>query len=516
MSASNAAPRPVTLLIAALGGEGGGVLTHWIVNAAQAAGLPVQATSIPGVAQRTGATTYYVELWPQPWSELNGRAPLLALSPAMGEVDVLAVTELLEAGRAVRNGYVTRDRTLAIASTHRVYTTTEKLAMGDGRFDSAILRRALEQSAQACVLLDLDRLARLAQAPLNAVLLGVIAGCGRIPMPVDAFREGIRAEGKAAPANLRGFEAGLAAVKGELVAGSAGGETREVPLSDAERLRRRSEEFPPSVREVLVHALHRLTDYQDAAYAELYLERLEPFRASDEALLLAVAKHLAVRMSYEDAIRVAQAKIRPERLARIRAAIGAEPGDVVTVTEFLKPGLEEIYDILPRPLGAMLLALGRKWSWLGRWRQGMHVKTTSVGGYLQLRLLAAWRWGRRWTFRYQLEQQAIMEWLDTVRAAACFHTGLATEVAECARLIKGYGETRRRGLRNHEIIMARLVRPALNPGRDFSADAQRIGQARVAALADPDGTTLEQVFERLGSGQASMSKKMAFNTSNPG
>jgi indolepyruvate ferredoxin oxidoreductase beta subunit len=53
--------RPLTLLIAALGGEGGGVLTHWIVSAASSLGFPVQSTSIPGVAQRTGATTYYIE-----------------------------------------------------------------------------------------------------------------------------------------------------------------------------------------------------------------------------------------------------------------------------------------------------------------------------------------------------------------------------------------------------------------------------------------------------------------------
>ena len=65
---------PVTLLIAALGGEGGGVLTGWIVDAARRAGLPVQATSIPGVAQRTGATTYYIEIWPEALASLGGRA----------------------------------------------------------------------------------------------------------------------------------------------------------------------------------------------------------------------------------------------------------------------------------------------------------------------------------------------------------------------------------------------------------------------------------------------------------
>ena len=50
-------PKPVTILVGALGGDGGGVLCDWIVSAAQSEGLGVQATQIPGVAQRTGATT---------------------------------------------------------------------------------------------------------------------------------------------------------------------------------------------------------------------------------------------------------------------------------------------------------------------------------------------------------------------------------------------------------------------------------------------------------------------------
>jgi indolepyruvate ferredoxin oxidoreductase beta subunit len=50
-------PRPLTILVAALGGEGGGVLADWIIAAATSQDYPVQSTSIPGVAQRTGATT---------------------------------------------------------------------------------------------------------------------------------------------------------------------------------------------------------------------------------------------------------------------------------------------------------------------------------------------------------------------------------------------------------------------------------------------------------------------------
>ena len=135
--------RPLTVLIAALGGEGGGVLMNWIVNAAIARGFPVQATSIPGVAQRTGATTYYVELWPE--KTPNDARPIFSLSPAIGEVDVMIATELAEGSRALSAGYITPDRTTLIGSTHRVYLTVEKMGMGDGRLDEKKLYSALKK-----------------------------------------------------------------------------------------------------------------------------------------------------------------------------------------------------------------------------------------------------------------------------------------------------------------------------------------------------------------------------------
>ena len=119
--------RPISILIAALGGEGGGVLMNWTVAAARASGYPVQATSIPGVAQRTGATTYFIELVAQTGLDAS---PVMTLSPTPGEVDLMVATELAEAARSMSAGYVTRDRTTLIASTGRHYTNPEKMAMG--------------------------------------------------------------------------------------------------------------------------------------------------------------------------------------------------------------------------------------------------------------------------------------------------------------------------------------------------------------------------------------------------
>ena len=128
--------QPIKIAILAMGGEGGGVLADWIVDLGERNGYIAQTTSVPGVAQRTGATIYYVELFPWAHAEREGAKPVLALMPLPGDVDVVLASELMEAGRAVQRGLVTPDRTTLIASTHRVYAIAEKTAMGDGRADS--------------------------------------------------------------------------------------------------------------------------------------------------------------------------------------------------------------------------------------------------------------------------------------------------------------------------------------------------------------------------------------------
>ena len=50
--------QPIKIAVLAMGGEGGGVLADWIVDLGEANGYIAQTTSVPGVAQRTGATIY--------------------------------------------------------------------------------------------------------------------------------------------------------------------------------------------------------------------------------------------------------------------------------------------------------------------------------------------------------------------------------------------------------------------------------------------------------------------------
>jgi indolepyruvate ferredoxin oxidoreductase beta subunit len=410
------AQRAISLAILAMGGEGGGVLADWIVDMAERGGYFVQATSVPGVAQRTGATIYYVELFP----ESAGREPVLALMPVPGEVDIVIASELMEAGRAVQRGLVTPDRTLLIASTHRVYSMTERTAPTDGRVDSEVLLAACRESAATLVYADFAEIARESGSVISAALFGALASSGALPFQRAAFDEAIRRGGVGVERSLAAFDAGFHA-------------ERHVTAKAA-----------PAV-DIVKAGVERLTDYQDRQYADEYLARLAPLREFGDVLLLdETARYLALWMSYEDAIRVAQLKIRRDRFARVRNEARVEPGAILHIEEFLHPREQEIADMLPESM-AWTRPVWRRFT--GR---GKIVRTSSVGGFLQLYVIAGLRRWRRRSSRFAREQRRIDDWLSLVLAKAATDLPAARELAQAPRHLKGYGDTYASGTRAYE------------------------------------------------------------------
>ncbi|HYC18435.1 MAG TPA: indolepyruvate oxidoreductase subunit beta family protein [Pseudolabrys sp.] len=489
-------PRPITMLIAALGGEGGGVLTQWIVTAAAEAGFPVQSTSIPGVAQRTGATTYYIEILPVPSRELGGKRPVLALTPGVGDIDIAVASELLEAGRAVANGYATSDRTHVIGSLSRFYAMDEKIAMGDGRFDRDKLIRVIKDHAKQALLVDMDALAKQSGSIINAVMLGAIAGCGRLPLKPEQYEAAIREDGKSVDTNLRGFRAGFEAARANARPAPFTEKKTNAAGTPALVEHEVARTFPAVAQVTGLEGVRRLIHYQNVPYAWLYLSRLRPIAEADQTigaqgkLLKEVARHLAVRMSYEDVVRVAQAKISPARMRRIaqdELRVNDEP---FSVHDFLKPGIEELCQLLPSFLARPILRFAERKGWLGRVYFGMEINTTSISGYLRFLMLAKLRPLRPYGHRYKQEQQQIESWLVLIREATRHSAGFALEVAECARLIKGYGDTHARGLANYRTIEDRVIRPALAGQIPQQRAADAVASARTAALVDPEGESL--------------------------
>lgn len=501
------AERPITLLVSAIGGEGGGVLSGWIVAAAKHAGYPVQSTSIPGVAQRTGATTYYLEIFPVPIDDLGDKRPVLAIYPGVGDVDLMVASEFIESGRAIGNGFITPDRTVLIASTHRVYAMGERAAMADGRYDVDRLHEVIAKRTKRALLADLRAVAQEQGVSLNAILLGVLAGSGLLPMPATAYEEAIRAGGIAVTANLKGFATGMAyqftpeaatvptEIESKRHAAASAPDALEVRVAS---------DFPELAVAVLQEGVRRLTDYQDGAYARLYLDRLGAIRAAEQAaggdgaLTREVGRHLALRMSYEDVIRVAQLKASPDRYGRIRGEVRARENEPVVVLDYFKPGIDELCAVLPPGLARPVLNMSDRYGWAGRAHLGMKLRSTTVTGYLRLRLLAGLRRWRPRSHGYAVAQQDIDTWLGDIEAACGKSLGLAQEIAQCARLIKGYGDTIKRGSENFALIRAAVIEPALTGALDASMAADALANARVAALADPDGKRLADLLATVG------------------
>lgn len=493
-----ATQRPFTLLIAALGGEGGGVLSNWVVDAAAAHGYPVQSTSIPGVAQRTGATTYYVEIFPLHRDALSGSEPVLALAPTPGCIDLMVASELLEAGRAMQHGYVSPERTTLITSSHRIYAIAEKIAMGDGRFDGERVLEGANLLARRAIVFDMEAAARRTGTVISAVMFGAMSGAGVLPLSRAACEEAIRRSGKGAEASLKGFAAGFAFAANPSTP-EIQRDAQRAALSPRERVQAR---FPAATHKIVDAGAARTAAYQDERYAQLYLDRVEQMLQLEEgsgddarfALTNETARFLALWMCYEDVMRVADLKTRAARLERVRREAGAQGNEPVLLTEYLKPGLEEWCSVLPRRLARVLRGWAQRRGNASRFNIGLHVRTTTLTGFLMLRLLAWFKRYRRSTLRYAQEQQLIERWLAAIRAAGRRAPQLALEIALLGRLIKGYGDTHARGQGNFLRIMQTLVEA--NVALDDAARAQAVRAAREAALADPEGRTLE---DHLGS-----------------
>lgn len=472
-------------MIAALGGEGGGVLTNWIVAAAAADGLKAQATSVPGVAQRTGATTYYIEVADK---EGSAGSPIFALMPVAGDVDVVVASELLEAARMAERGYVASDRTFLLASTHRVLTTPEKLARGDGQADAAALMRAVEKGSRDRFLFDARALAQATGAPVNAVLLGAVAALDLLPISSKALRNAIEAGGIAVARNLKGFDSGYASAKGTApaLANESKSETASISAASLPAtvlpLDARIAQMPEVARDVIRIGVARLADYQNESYAKRYIDRLEQF-SDDPELMREVARHLAVRMSFEDIIRVAQLKIRASRLERVRSDIGADPDQPFELIDFFKPGIPELADMLPPKLGRALLRWADKKGIRDTAHFGMKVRTMTILGFLRIWLLAKLKPWRPRTLRFAEEQQAIDDWLVLITRARAVSHDFAMQTADLARIVKGYGDTYRRGQKSYATLVDDMVRPVLNAPTGVEDPAAQLRGAIAGVLA---------------------------------
>lgn len=474
----------INMVIAALGGEGGGVLTNWLISAAERSGWWCQSTSLAGVAQRTGATIYYLEFMPR----TDGKpTPVMSLFPAQGDIDIAVASEIAEAGRMISRGFISPDKSVLIASDHRVFGITEKSATGDGSVDRELILQMGERYARAFVHFDMSEIVQRHGTVISAALLGAIAGSGALPFDSNCFRELI-SQGGGAAANLAAFDESYQRA-------ASGGVGEHVPAKVAPftlpavsnplgaRWLPRIANLPEALHEMAYYSVNRLIDYQDEAYAEEWLARLSAVINRDlvresYAFSSEVGRHLALWMAFEDISRVAQLKVRPDRESLIRSEVKAAFDQPMTLAEFFHPRVEEIAAMLPRRWGAALLKSGMARRWCGRLLGPRTLRTDRISMQLLLRCLAGLRRFRRSTLGYAHERHMIDRWYNAVLSAEGHDRAMA--IATLGGMVKGYGETRHR-------TTSRLMQILDYLAQTPDTDAHTITSLRNAAM-EPEST----------------------------
>ena len=493
--------KPLTLAILAMGGQGGGVLSDWIVALAERGGWVAQSTSVPGVAQRTGATIYYVEMI----APRDGATPILSLSPAPGALDVVMAAEWMEGGRAMMRGFVAPDRTTLIASTHRALAVGETQMPGDGVADPAVVSAATGVAARRTIAFDMAALSAQAGSVISAALFGALAGAGVLPFARGLFEDTIRAGGVGVNASLRAFDAAFTRTQAQTTPDRPARTPAKlfaslpdsvgVPVLDA-LLHRIRAELPEAAHAMAYAGVRRLVDWQDPAWAGEYLDRLGALaRHGHDGVMVEGARQLAVALSYDDLFRVADLKTRGARFRRVRDEMAVRDRELIYTTEFMHPRLEEVCSALPARLGAAIWSRALLRRPLERVvNRGRRVQTGTLRWFVPLYALAAARRWRRGTLRHRTEMAHVAAWLAQVERALPGDPALAIEVLRCRRLVKGYSDTHARGLSKFDRVTAAAARLA---GRDDAADWVR--RLRDAALADEGGVALEGALRTVRS-----------------
>ncbi len=486
--------RTINLVAAALGGEGGGVFTNWLADVAEREGWHCQTTALAGVAQRTGATIYYLEFFPR--SSNQEQVPVMSLFPAQGDIDIAVASEIAEAARMVQRGFVTADRTTLIASDHRVFSIGEKQGLGDSTADAEHLREVAGRYARDFIHYDMLKLANDHGAVISAVLLGAVAGSGVLPFSVSSFQDVVRSSGKAIDVNLAAFEASeaQARLRGVEVFTPEGATPVKFELPHAQtdkgkELLDRISNFPVGLHEILFHGVIKCIDYQDHAYASTYLNECESvydLEKNPEALVTEqVARYLALWMCFEDIARVSQLKTRLNRVKNIRKEVKAEPRQILYVTEYFSPRAEEMAAIMPAGIGRKMLGFGLGRKVLNLFAGGKKLRTDRFFVFVFLRILASFRFIRRSSLGFQHEHSMIHRWLYSIVKALEDDHERALALARCGRLIKGYGETRHRTSSQLMAIVDRA--PHLPPAN--------IKSLRDAALEDDAGEEFSKMLD---------------------
>ena len=240
---------------------------------------------------------------------------------------------------------------------------------GDGRADNERRLQQSREQSRRFISFDMAGSRQSQQAVISAVHAGCDCGRGRPAIRSSkAIARAIRDGGIAVDRNLAAFDASVASAR-EASEGGAKAVPGDCATWQSERFPTRcasasQSELPPGCagrrdsRRAPVDRLPgcRLREPVSRCAAAYPRSRVQRSRVRAK-LTDEVARGLALWMSFEDTIRVADLKTRADRKRRVLAAILARPGQLVHVVEFMSPRVEEICGTLPAGMGRAMLRL---------------------------------------------------------------------------------------------------------------------------------------------------------------
>jgi hypothetical protein len=245
--------------------------------------------------------------------------------------------------------------------------------------------------------------------------------------------------------------------------------------------------LPDSVASIVDDGISLLMDYQGAAYAKLYVDRLQRFVGRVDvtpAMLAEIARLLASRMAYQDAIRIAQLKLAQFNQTGVRSV------------ENVRLRLDELVDALPAVAADPVLTVLGQLGWLHK-QVSIPFSTASLWGTRRLKMEA---WLRRWrmfSIRYGEERVWVERWLHMIARCLAKQPQSVLSVIQTATMVQGYGDAYRQGLADWHAIIDALAKPAFDGTLPLSDLGGAIVEARAAAMPDPRQASLRRTIAQI-------------------
>jgi hypothetical protein len=250
--------------------------------------------------------------------------------------------------------------------------------------------------------------------------------------------------------------------------------------------------LPDSATSTVSEGIHRLTEYQGAAYAKLYVERLRRFvgkRGVDDAMIGEIARLMAMRMSYEDPVRIAQLKLAELEID----GGGARAPSSDDVRKFR---LDELVSALPAAVAEPVLDALEWAGWLHK-PVSIRFSNASRWGIRRLKIEAALRRWRRFSVRYAKERLWVERWLHMIDRSLTKQPDAAPAMVQTATMVQGYGDAYRQGLADWHAIIDGLAKPTFDGVLPLQDLAGAVAEARAAAMPDPRQAALKRTIAEI-------------------